>query len=203
MDGIDIFVGDGSSGFSYASLFSTIFNTAGELTEGAGAFAKGEQDASAKLSETQKQTQVIIDADNAATAAIAKAAMTQDLASRDPKKYRNQASKDAAAADAADKVQDSAGLGTSIDKAQRLAVAQHAFDTAPNDIVKGAAARTLKKAQGGDVPELAKDKKKDDSADVGFLSRPVVGPVKVWMALVGALGAVGAAVVLTRKKGTP
>lgn len=182
--------GGGGFGFDYITLIKTLSAVRQGVTQSVqsqvaeGEVAKGAAEA----------TQAAITADQNATAATAKAAMSNNLAKTDAK-FRDAARRDAAAAGAAVKAQDSAGTASGVDRAQRVAAAQKALESAkarkdgfekPFYIV--AAQKTLAKAQGG----LEASKKDSDAAkaaaeDGGLLTRKIVGPVRIWHAIVGGL----------------
>lgn len=186
-----------SNAKSSSTNYGAIFSTLADLTDGASAHAKGEAAASASAEAIERATAAAIYADAEATAAVSRAGMAADLAkgSKDPHLLAPVKPLFAAASRAIE-AQNVAGAAPEIDRVRRVIAAQRVVDSAPNAIVRAAAKRTLAKAVGSGVGPGAKGAKHvaDSDADEGMLARKLFGPVRVWHALVGALTAVGVAI---------
>jgi hypothetical protein len=219
MNGLDIIGAGPSVGiFDYGA----IIDTAANLAQGGVKFAQQTQAESAANADADRKLAAAVSADAAATAAMARAAMSADLAKSDPKQA-DTATADKMAADAALAAQAKAGAAVPPARAaERIAAAQKSVDNAQaaygnalrsgNAAVKqatqytlAAAQQTLARAQGGgDEPTKAG---KGDKANAGtpssdgesFLSKKIVGPVKVWHAGAGGL-ALGVGYLLLRRK---
>ena len=171
-------------GFDYGSIIAPLLQAGGGAIDMAQQSQK-ESDAAAAV--TDKLT-ACVNADNAATSAVAQLTIAQAVAKADKTKAPavKKAKADAASALAA---QDKAGAALPEEKrADRVAAAQGAVTAAQAKLGAAtgqmkvvaqaqldAAKKTLAKAQGVD------DKKTDKGGDSeGFFSKSVVGPVKVW-----------------------
>ncbi len=201
MRGIDLV------GVEYGGLISSIFNAAGSAVDVA-------QQSSAEQAAESK-AQAAIAADRAATNAVGRANASAEAAKID-KTQAGAAKADKMAADKAVQVQDKAGAAMPADKKdERVKAAQDDLDNAQKaleDALRGndkakqtaaqafvdAATQTLGKAQGV-APEGNTGHGKGTNGTPSMFSKKIVGPVKVWEALVGLLVVVGGAYVWKRK----
>lgn len=192
-------------GADYGEIISTVFQAAG----GAVDYAKHVQDENAAIASADSALAAAIAADQAATVAVGKAAMSALVAKADPSKV-GALKADKAAADAAVAVQDRVGAALPEEKrAARVKAAQAAVDNATRRVAAArgsmevvvqvelaAAKQTLAKAKGKEEKSNKAVEKSNDGES--FLVKPLVGPVKWWHAIVGALAA--SAVVIARKR---
>ena len=205
MRGIDVV------GVEYGGLVSSIFNAAGAAVDVA-------QQSQAEKADADK-VQAAIMADRAATNAVWKANASEAVAKLDPSKA-SAAKADKMAADQAVKVQDKAGAAVPAGKGgDRVKEAQGAVDRANQDLQDAlraddkakqmsaqaeldAANQTLGKAQ-GTVPEgntgAGKGGKGAPAGTSSMFSAAIVGPVKVWHALVGLVVGAGGVYLWKRK----
>lgn len=196
-------------GADYGAIVSTIFQAAG----GAVDYAKEMQQEQAAAASADSALSAAIAADRAATSAVTKANTSALVAKADPSKA-SAAKADKAAADSAVAVQDQAGAAVPEEKrADRVKDAQDAVDAATKKAKAAtgsakmvahawlaAAKQTLSKAKGNESGGSKKDKKEKDGdgESVGFFSTAIVGPVKIYHALI-AIAAAGAAAVAYKK----
>jgi hypothetical protein len=185
-------------GFDYGSILAPLFQAGGGAIDMA---QQSQKEGDAAAAVTDKLT-ACINADNAATSAVAQLTIAQAVAKVD--KTKSAAVKTAkAAASQALAAQDKAGAALPEEKRpDRVAAAQAGVTAAQAKVGAAsgqmkvvaqaqldAAKQTLAKAQGVDAKGAGKS---DDSS--GFFSKSVVGPVKVWhaavMLVVGGLGVV-------------
>ena len=194
-------------GVDYGGLVSSIFNTAGAAVDVAQQ-SQAEKAADGKL-------QAAIAADRAATNAVGRANASAAAAAID-KSQAGTAKADKMAADKAVQVQDKAGADCPADKrGERVKAAQTALDDAQQALedalrsgdkakqmgaqaMVDAATQTLGKAQGV-APEGNTGHGKGANGAPSMLSKKLVGPVKVWQALVGTVVAAGGVYLWKRK----
>jgi hypothetical protein len=189
-------------GADSGGLPSLLFQTGGGVIDYVKQ-SQAEGDAAAKANSALKAA---ITADNAATNAVARAKVSAALAAKVPSKA-GAAKADQMAADTATATQDTAGAAVPPEKqADRVKAAQAAVDAAKMGVETAlreggapqqlaaqarldAANQTLTKAQGGAVDSGGGKGKGASSGSV--FSKTLVGPVKLWHALVALVAGVG------------
>jgi hypothetical protein len=182
----------------YGSIIAPLLQAGGGAIDMA---QQSQKEGDAAAAVTDKLT-ACVNADNAATSAVAQLTIALAVAKVDKTKAPAVKSAKAAAKQALD-AQDKAGAALPEEKRpDRVAAAQASVSSAQAKVSAAsgqmkvvaqaqldAAKQTLSKAQGGDAKGAGKG---DDSS--GFFSKSVVGPVKVWhavaMLVVGGLGVV-------------
>lgn len=203
--GLDI-LGAGTEG-----LPSFLFQAGGGVAD----YVKQSQAEGAAAAKANSALKAAIVADNAATNAVARAKVSAAVAAKDPSKA-GAAKADQMAADTASAAQDKAGADVPPEKqADRVKAAQDAVDAAKTGVENAlrsggapqqlaaqarldAANQTLTKAQGGSV-DSGGGKGKGGSGE-GVLSKPLIGPIRRWHALVAAVVAGGGALLLKYRK---
>jgi hypothetical protein len=196
-------------GADTGGIFQGIFQAGG----GALDYVKQTQAEGAAAAKASSALAAAIAADSAATNAVAQAMVSAALAKRDSSKA-GVAKADQMAATTAVAVQDKAGAAVPAEKqADRVKAAQAAVDAAQvgvEDALRSggapqqltaqarldAANQTLIKSQGGSV---GGGKGGKGGSSGSFFSKTIVGPMKVWMGLVGVVAAVGGVYLWKRK----
>lgn len=191
-----------------------IVSTIATAAQGGLAIAQKEKASGEAKANVDKKVAAAIAADSKATQAIAQAATSAALAVTNPAKA-GLASADKMSADSAVAAQDAAGAAVPpegqqrrIDNAQHdLDVSQAALqatlrkggDASYQQALVTAANQTLAKARGGGAPAKGGDKGAAAAPEgESFLSKTIVGPIKVWMA--GVVVVLGGGYFLLRKK---
>lgn len=190
-------------GADYGGLVSSIFSAAGAGVD----YAKQSQKEKEDAAKSDAKLQAAIAADQAATNAVARATVSAAVAKKDPTKA-GAAKADALAARSALAAQDKAGADLPEDRRDaRIEAAQKAVEDADTGLQNAlraggspvvvaqaqldAANQTLNKAKGLVVKNDPVADKSSAGDGESFFTKKVVGPVKVWHALLGVVGAAG------------
>ena len=152
-----------------------------------------------KREEYARNTQAAITADRDATAALILAASSVSARSKT-------SNRDVAAAKEAVAAAERMGQMEGVDKQARVNAAQMSAASAKGSVARRAAERTLARAR-GDAPSGGGAQGAGtgaggaaNAAQPDFLTRSIIGPIKVWHAIVGALAAATAAGVVVMQK---